>query len=475
MRWRLILEEFGPDIRHIKGEDNIVADAISRLPTTNEDLKELRTTARDPSNEAFDESELLVLEEDENAFPLDLSLVRRRQQIELNQNNKLQKLINDKKSGYNVTTLEGVEIIAFENKIYVPVVLRQRTMSWYHYYLNHPGGERLYKTLNRVCYWKGMANQCTLFCRRCSDCQKHKPRKRKYGQLPPRNVGRLVPWETVHTDLIGPYSLTTKQYQPDGSIQEVELHLTCMTMIDPATGWFEVVEVPNFIVEDVKNKRTIETIDKSSARISRLFDQTWLSRYPRPRKVIFDNGSEFKKDFVPLLKDWSIKPKATTIKNPQSNSPIERVHQVIRHMLLTKNLKEKIFDYLDPFGSILASVAWAIRASYNSTTDATPAQLVFGRDMMFNLTTLVNWKELSIRKQALVDKANLRENKSRVDYDYKTGDLVYITKDGIMRKLDVPKLGPFPITDIFTNGTVRIQRGAVNERINIRRLEPHFE
>jgi len=39
MRWRLILEEFGPDIRQIKGEDNIVADAISRLPTASQDLR----------------------------------------------------------------------------------------------------------------------------------------------------------------------------------------------------------------------------------------------------------------------------------------------------------------------------------------------------------------------------------------------------------------------------------------------------
>ena len=30
--------------------------------------------------------------------------------------------------------------------------------------------------------------------------------------------------------------------------------------------------------------------------------------------------------------------------------------------------------------------------------------------MIFNLTTLVNWKELSVRKQTLVDKENLREN-----------------------------------------------------------------
>ena len=29
--WRLILEEHGPEIIYIKGEDNIVADALSRL------------------------------------------------------------------------------------------------------------------------------------------------------------------------------------------------------------------------------------------------------------------------------------------------------------------------------------------------------------------------------------------------------------------------------------------------------------
>ena len=132
-------------------------------------------------------------------------------------------------------------------------------------------------------------------------------------------------------------------------------------------------------------------------------------------------------------------------------------------------------DYINPFGDLLSSVSWAIRSSYNNTTDATPAQLVFGRDMMFNLSTLINWKELSLRKQKLVDETTLRENKKRIDYDYQVGGQVYITKDGIFRKLDCPKEGPFEITDVYANGTVRIQRGAVNERINIRRLEPHFE
>ena len=78
------------------------------------------------------------------------------------------------------------------------------------------------------------------------------------------------------------------QHQPDGSTKEVTLHLTCMTMLDPVTGWFEIVEVPSYLIEEIVNKKvTIQSIiDKSSARISRLFEQTWLSRYPRPRKVV---------------------------------------------------------------------------------------------------------------------------------------------------------------------------------------------
>ena len=44
-----------------------------------------------------------------------------------------------------------------------------------------------------------------------------------------------------------------------------------MTLVDPATGWFEITEIP----------------DKTSARISQIFNSTWLVRYPRPRKVIF--------------------------------------------------------------------------------------------------------------------------------------------------------------------------------------------
>jgi len=164
------------------------------------------------------------------------------------------------------------------------------------------------------------------YSNRCDICQRHKKCKRKYGKLPPKNVGDLIPWQTVHVNLIGPYSITAEKLQPDGSYKTTTLELPCMTMIDPVMGWFEIVQVPNYSsVND-----TQEVIDKTSARISQLFNNTWLARYPRPREIIYDNGSEFKRHFDILLKDFAIKPKCTTIKNPQSNSPIERNHQMLK-------------------------------------------------------------------------------------------------------------------------------------------------
>ena len=44
MRWRLILEECGPELIYTKGSTNIVADALSRLETepTNESIAEAK-------------------------------------------------------------------------------------------------------------------------------------------------------------------------------------------------------------------------------------------------------------------------------------------------------------------------------------------------------------------------------------------------------------------------------------------------
>ena len=221
-------------------------------------------------------------------------------------NSKLSKDLEDKDSGYHKQVLNDVELIFYKSKIYVPQCLHRRTLDWYHFYLNHPGGgDQLTKTLTEVCYWKGLANQGKQH--HAKQCKKYQTFKKwcskRYGKLPPKDTGQLTPWHTVHVDLIGPYTKTVNQMQPGGTVTEVELYLTCMTFIDPATGWFEIAQVPYHDLDQIKVQNQ-EYIDKTSARISQFFNNTWLPRYPRPKRVVFDNRSEFKRDFIPLLKDF---------------------------------------------------------------------------------------------------------------------------------------------------------------------------
>ena len=118
-----------------------------------------------------------------------------------------------------------------------------------------------------------------------------------------------------------------------------------MTMIDPETAWFKISETPTYNLNEVIGSNYKYT-DKSYSRVGKFFNNTWLIRYPCTCKFVFDNGSDFKRDFIPLLKDFEIKAILTTIKTSQANAPVEQVYQVILNMLVTKDIVKKVFDYI---------------------------------------------------------------------------------------------------------------------------------
>ena len=122
-----------------------------------------------------------------------------------------------------------------------------------------------------------------------------------------------------------------------------------MTIIDPAKGWFKIVEIIMINLDEVTAGNN-EYTDKLSARVCQMFNNTCLCRYPRPCKVIFDNGHGFKQDFTPLLKYFYIKHVLKTIKKQQANALMERVHQVILNMLAAKYLDNKVFYHIGPWG-----------------------------------------------------------------------------------------------------------------------------
>ena len=149
-------------------------------------------------------------------------------------------------------------------------------------------------------------------------------------------------------------------------------------MIDPATGWFETSPIS----------------DKSAVTVMTAFNNQWLCRYPRPRYIGFDNGSEFKAQFLQTCTNYGVKAKVTTSHNPQANGIIERVHQVLGNSLRTLDITNKQLETTDAWRSILSEVAFAIRSTYHTTLEATPGQLVFGRDMILPVPFTPNWDQI---------------------------------------------------------------------------------
>jgi len=230
-----------------------------------------------------------------------------------------------------------------------------------------------------------------------------------------------------------------------------------MTLIDTATGWLEIVEIPN------KNSQTLAT----------LLVRVWLSRYPLPQKLIVDNGTEFKREFYDELTKFGIKPKITTVKTPQANGVLERVHQTVGNMLRTKQFDMLPKTKSGQWDDILASVAWAVRSTTHMVLGSTPGQIVYGRDMLFPLKYVAEWDVLQKRREHSVETANVKENKSRVEYDYKVGDKILLEDKEIQRKMNCPTKGLFIVKTVHANGNLTISRGIFTERVNIRRCTPY--
>ena len=58
---------------------------------------------------------------------------------------------------------------------------------------------------------------------------------------------------------------------------DVPLIIKSLPRIEPATGWFEIVQYK----------------DKNAATIENLVEQTWLCGYPLPKIINYDQGNEF--------------------------------------------------------------------------------------------------------------------------------------------------------------------------------------
>ncbi len=173
-----------------------------------------------------------------------------------------------------------------------------------------------------------------------------------------------------------------------------------LSMIGPTSSWFKIAELP--VVErlqrqTVNGKELLiadKIFDKTSERIAKLVNKTWLCRYPRCRHLIYDNRSEFKLHFKYPCESYGIKRRPTTVKNPWANGILERAHQVLGQMLPTAELDMANSVTPDDIDVFLDNEAWAIRSTYLTVLKASPGAAIFGWDMLFNILFVADWWKL---------------------------------------------------------------------------------
>lgn len=242
----------------------------------------------------------------------------------------------------------------------------------------------------------------------------------------------------VHVDLLGP----------------IVGNFYCLTAIEKLFRWLEVIVQRG----------------KGSAATAISFE----CRYPRLKQVVHDRGPEFTGDeFQALLKSMAIKDKPITTKNPQSNAICERVHL---------NILRVRPDLQDQLETALDYAAYIIRASCHTVLRASPAQLLFGEDMLTRQLQFANWNYLSKQRFMTILQDNERENLKRVQHFYRVGDnvMLRVPADNVMlrvparerKKTDLVSKGPFVVKAVHDNGTVMIDTGAAEYLTNIRRIFP---
>ena len=138
---------------------------------------------------------------------------------------------------------------------------------------------------------------------------------------------------------------------------------------------------------------------KSIDVITNKIEQTWLSKYPWPTEIILDQGTKFTKEAIEMIeKGYRITHRPITTRNPQANSILEPAHQTISIILHTFQVNNSELDLDDPWSRILSVVSFAMRSTVQTTTQATPMQLVFGREAIMNLTFNANWHLIKMQK-----------------------------------------------------------------------------
>ena len=260
------------------------------------------------------------------------------------EDNILKRYVTDKKQRFETIVL---------NKSCAPMLLKQA-----HDQMEHNGSAKTYMLLRRMYYWKGMKPQTYTYVKQCKVCQKHNITPVKYvkGHFEvPKS-----PMEFISMDLIGSFPESSRG------------NCYALTVICMLTGYTFCIPIPS----------------KSADDVVRAYVDNVYSKYGGSRKILSDNGSEFKNQlFTKVATELGVEYKCYTPPyHPQCNGRIEGFHSFLKACMSKHIAPHREWD------EVTGLACAAYNFFPNEHSRESPFFLMFGRDPRIPLQQMLTPK-----------------------------------------------------------------------------------
>lgn len=482
-RWTMALNEYNFTVLHRPGRENVVADALSRLPTIEVPVAPIQDR-RDGEEEASDPHRSLP---PITSTPPDgkqstcmawLTGVDNVQWKEAQAKDaECAKIIRsiDKSTQAHYPSYQlqdGLLVKRVHNRqstwtaIVVPKALQQKVLEECHdsTLAGHMAVERTYARARAAYYWRGMFEACSHHVASCQLCQRKRdpaPMQLPLGSVRADGINELVAMDVLEL----PEAENGDRYV---------LVLGCVW-----AKWMAVVPLRSWAAETT----------------AQAFVDAWVAINGPPRYLLTDRGSNFTSDYMQqMFSMFKIHKIWTTAYHPQADGMVERFNRTLLDLLRTLGTEQQASwpQYIRP-------LVYAYNTSVHSRTGYSPYELWHGRpppssvDALLQVDSVAGPPEFLRRVQSVMKKARQRIkemneaadarrtelNKKADIIRYKPGSEVLVKEVAVKphesRKLKLRWTGPFTVVQRLSD-LVYVVRGDAGERVlNVARLKPYVK
>ena len=341
IRWVLLLHEFDLEIKDKKGTENLVADHLSRLEGTREDV---------PVNDEFTDEKLFTIK-DKRAVPWFADyvnyLVAKVIPPEFNYQQK-------KRFFAHLKHYYWEEPILYRHCA-DQVIRRCVPEDEMHSILDHChtlpcgghfGGQRTAaKVLQSGFYWPSLFKDAHRFVSTCDKCQRMGNISRK-DEPPMHPILEVELFDLWGIDFMGPFPALYN-------------NLYILLAVDYVSKWVEA----------------IPTRTNDAKVVAQFLHSNIFSRFGTPQALITDNGTHLCNKVIDrILQKYGVRHRTSLAYHPQSNGQAEVSNREIKY-ILEKTVNSSRKDWSKKIDDAL----WAYRTAFKTPLGMSPFRLVYGK------------------------------------------------------------------------------------------------